>query len=149
MVSVKVGFLYMAILKLVGVLHMAMSRQFKAWSCSVSAVNCKLGCSALKSLRMCWMLVLLQSKIRKISSVYLQQFIMWCLCSRYVKCRCSRCRKVSAIRPQDGAPIARTSCWIMFLLCEKQLCLVIPSENFLLCLWVYKFVVEYYPLHNP
>ena len=49
-----------------------MSRYFRAWYCSVSAVNCDLGCNALKSLRMLWMLVRLESKIRKISSTYRQ-----------------------------------------------------------------------------
>ena len=99
MISVKVGFLYMAILKVVGVLRMVTSRQFKAWFSPISAVNCKLRCSALKSLRMIWMQVLLESKIRKKSSTYLQQFIMPCLRTMCAKCRCSKCcRKIQAIR---------------------------------------------------
>jgi hypothetical protein len=70
--SVKVGFLYMAVLKFVGVLCMVMSRECKARSVSISAVKCIFGCSALKSLRIFWMLVLLESKIRKMSSTYRQ-----------------------------------------------------------------------------
>jgi len=38
------------------------------------------------------------------------------------------CRKISEIRPEDGAPIATPSCWDMiWLLCVKQLCFVMTS----------------------
>ena len=37
-------------------------------SFSVSAVKCRFGCGALKSVRMVWMSVWLGSKIRRISS---------------------------------------------------------------------------------
>jgi hypothetical protein len=39
MMSVMVGFLYIAVLKFVDVFVMVMSRKFKAWFCSNSAVN--------------------------------------------------------------------------------------------------------------
>jgi hypothetical protein len=39
MISVKVGFLYTATSKFVGVLWMVMSRKFNVWSVSTSAVN--------------------------------------------------------------------------------------------------------------
>jgi len=41
------------------------------WSLSVSAVKCKFGCNALKSVRMDWMSEWLGSKIRRMSSTYL------------------------------------------------------------------------------
>jgi len=39
---------------------------------SVSAVKCRFGCNALKSVRMDWMSEWLGSKIRKMSSAYLK-----------------------------------------------------------------------------
>jgi hypothetical protein len=51
MVSVNVGFLNMAVLMFVGVLCMDMSRKFKIWSFSDSAVNCSFQCRESKSSR--------------------------------------------------------------------------------------------------
>jgi len=51
-VSVNVGFLYMDVFQLVGVLWMERSKQFIVLFVSISAVNCKWGCMALKSSKM-------------------------------------------------------------------------------------------------
>jgi len=63
MVSVNVGFLNMAVFMFVGVLCMDMSRKFKVWFFSVSAINCSLGCRELKSSRISCMLEWLESNI--------------------------------------------------------------------------------------
>jgi len=67
-VSVKVGFLYMDIFQFVGVLCMVTSKKFILLLVSVSAVNFRLGCTALKSSNMFWMFVWLESKINSMSS---------------------------------------------------------------------------------
>ena len=72
MVSANVGFLYMAVLMFVGFLCMAMSRYFRVWSFSVSAVNRSFGCRELKLSRIFCMQVWLESNISKITSTYLQ-----------------------------------------------------------------------------
>jgi len=51
MVSVNVGFLNMTVLMFVGVLCVDMSKKFKVWSFSVSAVNSSFGRRELKSSR--------------------------------------------------------------------------------------------------
>lgn len=47
-VSVNVGFLNMAVFKLVVFLQIDMSRYFMAWSFSISAVKCVLGVQGVK-----------------------------------------------------------------------------------------------------
>ena len=44
-----------------------------------------------------------------------------CLCDRHARCIFSMCcKKSSAIRPDEGAPVARLSCWdIMSWLWDK------------------------------
>jgi hypothetical protein len=50
------------------VLCMVVSRKFSVLLCSVSAVNFRFGCRALKSARMVCMLASLESKIMSMSS---------------------------------------------------------------------------------
>ena len=73
-VSVNLGFLYMAVLlfgggggSVYGYVKIVQGVVF-----SVSAVNCSLGCRELKSSRIFCMSVWLKSNISKISSTYLQ-----------------------------------------------------------------------------
>jgi hypothetical protein len=60
-VSVNVGFLYMAMLVLNAVFSMEMSRYFIELFCSVSAVKCKFGCVELKYVWAACMLLCLES----------------------------------------------------------------------------------------
>ena len=66
-VSVKVGFLYMDIFQFVGVLWMVKSKEFILLLVSVSAVNVRLGYTALSS-NVFSMFVWLGSKINSMSS---------------------------------------------------------------------------------
>jgi len=60
-VSVKEGFLYMEIFRLLGILWIVTSRKFSLLSVSVSAVNFMFGWSVLKSFCMLSMSVWLES----------------------------------------------------------------------------------------
>jgi hypothetical protein len=54
-----------------------------------------------------------------------------CVCARCAKCRCSVCcRNISAMRLEDGTPIASPSFWIMVsLLFVKSFCVVMTSYH--------------------
>ena len=69
MISVNVGFLYMANSQLVGVLWVVMSRKFNWLFVSFSAVNFSFGCIVLKSSRMLWMSEWLVSYMINMSSI--------------------------------------------------------------------------------
>ena len=49
---------------LFAVLHMQISKYFVVLFCSVSAVKCKFRCTVLKSVRMAYMFVWLETKMR-------------------------------------------------------------------------------------
>jgi len=113
MVSVNVGFLYMANFQLVGVLWMVMSRKFIWLSVSCSAVNTSFGCILLKSSRVLWRSEWLESYMINMSSTYLKYPAILCLSDRSGLWMCSRCcRKNSAKRLEVGAPMVRPSSWI-------------------------------------
>jgi len=113
MVSVNVGFLYMAYSLLRGALWMVMSRKFSWLFISCSAVNFSFGCVVLKSSRMLWTSEWLESYMINMSSTYLKYLMILCLSDRSGMWMCSRCcRKNSAKRPDVGAPMARPSSWI-------------------------------------
>ena len=113
MVSINVGFLYMADFQLVGVLWMVMSRKFIWLFVSCSAVNFSFGCIVLKSSRMLWTSEWLVSYRINMLSTYLKYPTILCLSDRSVMWMCSRCcRKNSAKMPEVGAPMERPSSWI-------------------------------------
>jgi len=62
-VSVNVGFLCMDVFRFFGVLWMEMSEWFMMFL-SISSVNFKFGCKVLKSIRIAWISVWLETNIR-------------------------------------------------------------------------------------
>jgi len=116
MVSVNVGFLYMANFQLVGVLWMVMSRKFSWLSVPCSAVNNGFGCILLKSSMILWRSEWLESYMINMSSTYLKYPAILCLSDGSGMWMCSRCcRKNSAKRPEVGAPMARPPSWIKII----------------------------------
>ena len=71
-VSVNMGFPYVAVSMFVVILCTEISRKFRVWSLSASAVNCSFGFRLIKSSRIMCMLVWLESNISRMSSLYRQ-----------------------------------------------------------------------------
>jgi hypothetical protein len=74
-VSVKMGFLYMANSKLLGVLWMVTSRKFSLWSHSSCAVKIRLRCILLKSSRILYIYICLRGCMIRMSGNFV--FVCW------------------------------------------------------------------------